>query len=245
MLVKTKGLQKAYFRKPVLDAVDLEIPAGKLVAVLGINGAGKSTLLRCLAGLTVADRGEIRFDEHLFSRRRIDLRKRLHYVSDSPKMIAGRDSLAHLAMVLRAYDVDEAEVQPRILQLLDDFQIRQCAFQPTSELSRGQRYKAALLPLILLDRELWICDEPFASGMDPLGIAAFKRHARAATQGGRTVFYSTQIIEIVESFSDMVCILHEGKLFAAGSLDEVKHQLATSSTLAEIFEQFHEPPSAS
>ena len=107
-----------------------------------------------------------------------------------------------------------------------------------SSLSRGQQYKTALTAMIALDRELWLLDEPFASGMDPLGINAFKRHARHASKRGKTIVYTTQILEIVESFSDQVLVLNAGELVAAGSLDEVRGLATETKSLQGFFEQF-------
>ena len=83
------------------------------------------------------------------------------------------------------------------------------------QLSRGQIYKAALVTLLSLDPELWLLDEPFASGMDPVGIAYLKRQARVAAERGHTVLYSTQILAVVGKSSDRVCLIHRGKLRVA------------------------------
>jgi ABC-2 type transport system ATP-binding protein len=80
---------------------------------------------------------------------------------------------------------------------------------PIGTFSRGQLYKAAVLGLLAVDPDIWLVDEPFASGMDPQGILGFKRHAREAAARGKTILYSTQIIEIAEEFCDQLLILDE------------------------------------
>ena len=91
--------------------------------------------------------------------------------------------------------------------------------------------------MVALDRELWLIDEPFASGMDPLGIKAFMKFARASVQRGNTVVFTTQILEIVETFADQVIVLNRGKLAAFGTPDSIKNSSADISSLQGFFEQ--------
>ena len=112
---------------------------------------------------------------------------------------------------------------------------------PFATLSRGQRYKAVLATLLAIDPEVWLLDEPFASGMDPHGITAFNRHAREATARGRTIIYSTQILDAAERFSDRLCVIHRGKVRAfSATLELRKGHLGDASALDEIFKQLRE-----
>src|SRR6059058_5507833 len=86
--------------------------------------------------------------------------------------------LRHIGMVLRVYEADKTGVEQRVLQLLKDFDLFTVAENPLNTLSRGQIYKAAMVALIAVNPEIWLLDEPFASGMDPHGINMFKRYAR-------------------------------------------------------------------
>jgi ABC-type multidrug transport system ATPase subunit len=103
-------------------------------------------------------------------------------------------------------------------------------------LSRGQIYKTALIGMIVADPELWLLDEPLASGMDPLGLTAFRRHAREAVQRGRTVIYSTQLLDAVERFSDRVGVIHQGKMRAFDSIAVLRERIgASDNVLEELF----------
>jgi ABC-2 type transport system ATP-binding protein len=242
MHVAIDRVDKAYPQQRVLSSASLDIAGGQVVAVVGINGAGKSTLLRCLAGLVIPDRGEIRFDGEKFSRRRLDLRRRLHFLSEVPTILPHADLLRHLGLVLAAYDVDDPQVGERASSLLSELRLTNCAHRHSETLSRGQLYKAGLLPMLILDRELWLCDEPFASGMDSLGMKAFKRHAQSAAERGHTVVYSTQVLEVAESFSDQVCILHDAKVLYFGPVQDIQRTMVSSRTLEDVFELFCETP---
>ena len=222
MKIELRGVLKAYQSVRALDHVSLEIEPSQIVGVLGANGAGKSTLLRCLAGIAAPDKGAIFFDEDEFSRDRLDLRKRIYTMPDFPFFFWEQSILRNIAMILRLYDADGDGAEGRVVQLLREFDLLPLALRPVNSLSRGQLYKAGLAAMLAADREVWLIDEPFASGMDPQGIDVFKRYARAAVGRGRTIIYTTQILDIAERFSDRVCLLHQGEVRAFDSLDKLR-----------------------
>ena len=205
-----------------LDEVSLEIPPGKIVAILGVNGAGKSTLVRMLGALLVPTEGEVRYDGEKFDRSRIDLRKRLALLPDQPPVTSGQTPISYMAMCLRLWEAHRPGIEELALSLLTDFDLLPLAESTFSILSRGQTYKAALAALIAADPELWLLDEPFAAGMDPRGIAALKRHASKRAGRGGTILYTTQIVEIAEQFSDVVCVLNRGRVVALEETSQLK-----------------------
>jgi len=140
-------------------------------------------------------------------------------------------------MLLRLYERPVEGLEERVLEILRKLDMLEYIDSPMGTLSRGQVYKCALSGLILLDPELWMLDEPFAGGMDPLGIAFFKQEARKAAERGRTIMYSTQIVDVVESFSDLVCVLHKGGLEFMDSLAKVKQTEDGKGKLETIFAQ--------
>jgi len=241
MRIEIRNVLKAYRSLRALDHVSLEMEPGQIISVLGTNGAGKSTLLRCLAGLAAPDKGRIYYDDQEFTRDRLDLRKRLYLMPDFPFLFWERSMVRNIAVILRLYEADGDGVEARVLQLLRDFDLLPLALRPVGSLSRGQLYKAGLAALLAADREVWLLDEPFASGMDPNGIDAFKRHARDAANHGRTIIYTTQILDIAERFSDRVCLIHKGGIRAFDSLDALRLQATDKdNVLQEMFRQLRE-----
>ncbi len=217
--VSLDRLSKSFGPVRALDAISLDLEPGSLVAILGANGAGKSTLLRCLAGIAVPDGGTIRYDGERFLRARLDLRRRLGFLPDFPALFAAMSVLRHLGMVASLYGADQEGLDLRAATLLGEFDMLPLAEARTGTLSRGQRYKAALVAHALVDPELWLLDEPFASGMDPDGIRAFRSIARDAVARGRTVLYSTQLLDLAERFSDRVVVLDRGRLAAFDTVE--------------------------
>jgi len=238
MKIKLESVSKAYGDVPALVDLSLEMEAGQIIVVLGPNGAGKSTLLHCLHGGASLDRGTIQYDGVVFSRDRMDIRKKIYFLPDYPPIFPHWSPLKHIGMVLRLYETMPAGIEDRVFELFRDLDLFPLASRPLSTLSRGQLYKSLLAGLIAVDPEVWLLDEPFASGMDPLGFNVLKRYAREAVQRGHTVIYSTQILELAESFSDKAIVLNGGKLYA---FDSVKNLLGqtdpANASLEPLFNQ--------
>jgi ABC-type multidrug transport system ATPase subunit len=238
MKIELRSLSKAYGRVQALDRVSLDVLPGQIVALLGANGAGKTTLLRCLAGIAAPDGGSIVYDEEHFLRDNLKLRRQISFLPDFPVVFYEMTVLRHIGMVLRLYGVNNEAIERHVLELLKEFDLLTVAENPLNSLSRGQIYKAALVAMIAANPKLWLLDEPFASGMDPHGINAFRDRARAAVREGRTVIYSTQILDVVEKFSDSVCILQKGEVRAFDSVMLLEKN--GGAGLDEIFRQLRE-----
>lgn len=241
MKIELRGVLKSYRSIRALDHVSLQIEPGQIVSLLGPNGAGKTTFIRCLAGIAAPDKGSVYYDEQEFHRDRIDLRQRIHILPDFPFMFWEQSIIRNIAIVLRLFEADGAGAEDRVLELLRDFDLLPLALRPVNSLSRGQLYKAGLVALLAADREVWLLDEPFASGMDPHGIDAFKRYAREAAARGRTIIYSTQLLDVAERFSDRVCVIHKGEIRAFDTLERLRERAQDKdNVLEEMFRQLRE-----
>ncbi len=222
MRVEIDHLSKKYGALPALDDVSLTIEPGQVVALIGLNGAGKTTLFRCLSGLVAPSRGEVRYDGECFRRARLDLRRRFVLLPDFPLVYSRMSTVGHIALMARVYGRDTGNLENEIIPILGDLDMLALAEIPMGRLSRGQIYKAALAGLLAVKPELWLLDEPFASGLDPQGLSVLKAQARLAARAGATVIYSTQILEVAEKFSDRLCVIDRGKLradYTRGELD--------------------------
>ena len=241
MKIELQGVSKSFGKLRALDRVQMEIAPGQIVAVLGQNGAGKSTLLRTLAGFVAPDQGQLLFDDQPFRRDRVDLRRQIIFLPDFPFAFTDMTILRHLGMMLSVYEAAVPGVEERVLEILRDFDLLPLAETPLAFLSRGQMYKSMLAGLLAVDPAVWLLDEPFASGMDPQGFNSFKKHARAAAQRGRTIIYSTQLLDVAERFSDRVCVVHQGEIRAFDSVDNLRSRTGGSGDVLEaVFQQLRE-----
>ena len=241
MQIELVSLTKRFGSLKALDQVSLRFEPGQVVAILGANAAGKTTLLRCLAAILAPDAGHIYYDSEKFDRGRIDLRKRLSFLPDFPIVFPRLTVARHIAMTLQLWGVDSRETAGTVTRHLGEFDLLHTIDTPVGQLSRGQIYKVALATMLTVNPELWMLDEPFASGMDPAGISYFKQQARLAASAGRTILYSTQILDIAERFSDRVCIIHRGKVRVFDAVANLKILAGTADTaLEQVFQQLRE-----
>jgi ABC-type multidrug transport system ATPase subunit len=239
-----ESLSKRFGRLRALDGVSLTLEPGQIVAVLGANGAGKTTLLRCLSAIAAPDSGHILYDGERFNRGRVDLRKRLSFLPDFPIVFPHLTVARYVAMLLGLYGMEGEAAAPAVTQHLYELDLLPAIDARVGELSRGQIYKVALTALLGIDPELWLLDEPFASGMDPVGIAYFKSQARAAAARGRTILYSTQILDVAERFSDRACLIHRGRVRAFDSVANLSPQATgDGSALVEVFRKLRDEDS--
>jgi ABC-type multidrug transport system ATPase subunit len=242
MQIALESLSKRYSKVRALDNVSLDIEPGQIVSILGPNGAGKTTLLRCLSGIVAPTSGDIRYDGEKFYRGNVAVRRRIAYLPDFPIAFPNNTILRHIGMVLQLYGVDGSRTESRVMDLLRGFDLMPLIETPMAKLSRGQAYKAALSALLAADTELLLVDEPFASGMDPNGITFLKREARNSVKRGRTIIYSTQILDIAEKLSDRVCVMDRGEVRHYAPLAELQAVNAGSAgtVLEALFLQLRE-----
>ena len=239
MKIRIEKVSKKFGRVWALEEISLELTPGQIVGVLGANGAGKTTLLNCLAGVAAPSTGRILYDGEEFHRGKLELRKRLMYLPDFPLAFAKMTVLEHVAMCVRLFE--RADPEPdQVAALLEQLSLLPLTGMPFGAMSRGQAYKSALAGLVTVDPELWIFDEPLASGMDPMGIAVFKREARAAAKRGRTVVFTTQILEIAEKFADRICVLDHGGLRLDRRMGE-EGAAETEGKLEELLLRLRDP----
>lgn len=239
MKIRIEKVSKKFGRVWALEEISLELTPGQIVGVLGANGAGKTTLLNCLAGVAAPSTGRILYDGEEFHRGKQELRKRLMYLPDFPLAFAKMTVLEHVAMCVRLFE--RADPEPdQVAALLEQLSLLPLTGMPFGAMSRGQAYKSALAGLVTVDPELWIFDEPLASGMDPMGIAVFKREARAAAKRGRTVVFTTQILEIAEKFADRICVLDHGGLRLDRRMGE-EGAAETEGKLEELLLRLRDP----
>jgi len=235
MHVSIRSLSKQFGQLAALEDVSIEIEPGSLIGIIGPNGAGKTTLLRCLAGILGPTSGEILYDGERFNRERMDLRKRFGILADTPYVLTTMTPIQHIALVARLYERDITQDLDRVISLLRDLHMLSASDSYFVGLSRGETYKAALAALFTVDPELWLLDEPFASGMDPEGLQVLRREIHAATDRGRTVIFTTQLLELVEDFADSICVLGHGQMLGFGTLDQLRDQAGTTGSLTEVF----------
>jgi ABC-2 type transport system ATP-binding protein len=222
MHVELEHVSKRFGAAAAIDDLSLEIEPGQIVALVGANGAGKSTLLRLLAAINVPTSGTVWLDGERLDRSRLDLRRRLASLPDMPPLDPRTNPLAHIASLIGLYEAERPGLEEFVVGLFDELDLLPVVDAHVSTLSRGEAYKTGLAALIAVDPDLWLFDEPLASGMDPQGLATFRKYAQKAAGRGKTVVYTTQILELAEQFADRIAILNGGRLHAFETVAELR-----------------------
>jgi ABC-type multidrug transport system ATPase subunit len=181
----------------------------------------------------VPDRGLVRYEGKVFSRENLALRKRLHFTPDMPLFFPDQTVARNIATFAAVYEKPVAGREEFLAGWLEDTGAAALMKRTPANLSRGQLWKAGLGCVAAIEPELWLVDEPFASGMDALGMGSFRRLARHLADQGGTVIYTTQMVEMAVGFSDHVCVIREGESVLWASSAEVRDRLAADPDGAE------------
>ena len=214
-------------RKPlaVLKQITLTVEGGELFCLLGLNGAGKTTLLKILAGLILPEDGEIQME------------RPVGFLSGEERSfywrLTGRQNLEFFASL---YNFSYQESKKKIEELSLLFGLEEFLDRMFMKYSTGMRQKLAIARNFLNDPPVLLMDEPTRS-LDPLAQQEFRRLIREQLirKEGKTVLFTTHHLEEAERFPDRIGILHQGRLVAVGSLEELKERFH-QKTLEEIFE---------
>ncbi|OZB90887.1 ABC transporter ATP-binding protein [Paenibacillus sp. XY044] len=238
--IQVKGLQKSYKQHQVLKGVDLEVEQGSIFALLGSNGAGKTTVVRILSTLLKPDSGSAAingFDvvskpDHV--RQSISLTGQFAAVDE---ILTGRENLVMIAKL--RYLKNPRQVADNMLQR---FGLTDAANRKASTYSGGMRRRLDIALSLVGNPQIIFLDEP-TTGLDPESRIEVWKIVKELADSGTTVFLTTQYLEEAEQLADRIAILHEGRIIAGGTLEELKKLLPPAKveyvekqpTLEEIF----------
>ncbi|MBW3660962.1 MAG: ATP-binding cassette domain-containing protein [Gemmatimonadetes bacterium] len=219
-VVELRGARKTYGSTVAVEGLDLAIPSSATFALLGPNGSGKTTTIRMILRIQEPDAGQVRIFGRPPGPGSLD---RVGYLPEErglyPKMTV-RDILVFLAELKR---IPPKEGRGRVERWLERVGLADRAGDTVESLSKGMQQKLQFIAAVVHDPELVILDEPF-SGLDPINQQALRDIVADLRREGRTILFSTHIIEHAERLCDHVCILARGRAVAHGSVGEVKRE---------------------
>lgn len=234
-MLKIENLTKSYAKSDVkaVDNLSLELRPGEIFGFLGPNGAGKTTTIKILTGILQYDVGKVSVCGYDLKSQSIDAKRNIGYVSDSHVIydkLTGREYVDFLADI---YGVDIAARKERAEKLLDKFELRDAFDSQIRTYSHGMKQKISIIGALVHNPNLWVLDEPM-TGLDPQSAFQLKELMRAHCDEGKTVFFSTHVLDVAEKICDRVGIIVKGKLIMVGSMDEIK-AASTDGSLEEVF----------
>jgi ABC-2 type transport system ATP-binding protein len=237
-MIRIRGLRKAYGEIVAVAGLDLTIEPGSIQALLGPNGAGKSTTVQCIVGLLRPDAGTIEVDGHDVARDPLRARRSIGYLPEVGSLYEELTPAEYLALKGRLFDLPESAIGHRAVRLLDGFGLAARRNDPMVGFSKGMIQKVSLAAALITEPSVLILDEPL-SGLDVETTMVVKEVVRESARRGRTVLYSSHILDVVETLADRVAVLDRGKLVANGTLAELRAAAGTGEAqrLETLFQQ--------
>ena len=234
-MINIKNVSKSYKQgKKVIDNINLEIKDGEIFGFIGQNGAGKTTTIKMMTGILEIDEGDIIIDGKSIKESPIEAKKQFGLVPDSPDMFLKFTGIEYLEFMADCYNVSKKDREERIEKYAKEFGIYNELDNKIESYSHGMRQKIVIIGVLIHNPQNWILDEPI-TGLDPKSSFDLKQIMREHANKGKTVFFSTHILEIAERLCDRIAIINKGKIIFVGTLEELKNKYGDKKTLEEIF----------
>lgn len=233
-VIQIQNLHKYYGTTHVLKGINLTVEAGQVVGYIGPNGAGKSTTLKTLIGLLTDFAGEVHVLGHDVKADPIAVKSRIGYVPENASLYDTLTPMEYLQFIGQLYGMDELTIDRRATELLGFFELSNHLNARMTTFSKGMRQKVLLISGVLHNPEILFLDEPL-SGLDANAVVLVKAIIRQLADAGKTVFYSSHIMDVVEKISDRIIIINGGQIIADGTFAELQQQ--HSGSLEQLFGQ--------
>jgi len=240
-ILAVKGLKKSFDTNDVLKGINFEVYPGQIIGYIGPNGAGKSTTVKIFLGMIEKDEGDIEILGKSLQPDDWNYKSRIGYVPEQSEVYENLTAHEYLTFVGELYGMTSELIDEKAQGLMTLFGIEDSYHARISSYSKGMRQKLLIIASMIHDPDILFLDEPL-SGLDANSVMIFKEILARLKARGKTIFYSSHIMEVVENISDRILILSDGEIVADGSFDELKAQ-STEGSLQEIFNAltgFHE-----
>lgn len=220
-MIEFQDVSKTYGATQALKNLNLSIPEGQIVGLIGHNGAGKSTTIKSLVSVINPTAGKILVDGLDLASHRLRIKQKIGYVADSPDLFLRLTAQEFWDLVAASYGLNKQDYENRLVDLLGLFDFASHRYEIIETFSHGMRQKVFVIGALLSDPDIWVLDEPM-TGLDPQAAFDLKQLMRAHADKGKTVLFSTHVLEVAEQLCDRLAILKKGELIFYGTLAELK-----------------------
>lgn len=232
-IIRIEHLFKNYGRKPVLKDINLEVMPGEVVGYIGPNGAGKSTTVKILCGLIPDFEGQVIINGIDVRENPLEAKRRVGFIPELAEMYDVLTPREYLELVAALYEIEPDEAESRALRILKVFGLDGQFNTRMDSFSKGMRQKVLITSGLLHNPDIIIMDEPL-SGLDPNSVIIVKDLIKALASEGKTIFYCSHMMDVVEKVSDRIVLINEGRKIADGSIEELSAAQGNKS-LEQIF----------
>ncbi len=236
-MIEIKNVSKTYNgKKKVLKNVSFDIDSGEIFAFIGHNGAGKTTMIKSIIGILDFEEGDILIDGKSIRKEPIECKKIMAYVPDNPDLYENMKAIDFINFICDIYDVSESKRRENTLKYAKMFEIEDKLNDDIASFSHGMKQKIALIAALSHDPEILIMDEPFV-GLDPKAVYDMKEIMRTMAKDGKTIFFSTHILDVAEKLCDRVAIINDGTIVKVGKMKEIKGDESLEQVFLELGEK--------
>ena len=232
-MLEVRSLTKRFNRIPAVDDVSFVVRPYEILGYLGPNGSGKSTTANMLAGLLEPSQGHVYFNGRDIKEQLIEYKRRLGYVPEEPYIYPHLSGLEYLQLVGRLRGLPEKHLTRKAEELLRLFGLQKDRHALISAYSKGMRQKVLIIAALLHDPDILIFDEPL-SGLDVTSALVFRDLVTELARQGKTILYSSHVLEVVEKICSRVVILKQGTVVADDSVENLRGLMKLPS-LENIF----------
>ena len=232
-MIEIKNVTKKYGEKKALDNVSFKVEDGDIFAFIGHNGAGKTTLIKSIVGIHDFDEGDILIDGMSIKEKPVECKKLMAFVPDNPETYEHMKAIEYINFICDMYDTDTETREKNIKKYAKLFEMEDKLGDTIDSYSHGMKQKIVLISALAHDPKILIMDEPFV-GLDPKAVFDMKEVLNEMTKEGKTIFYSTHILDVAEKLCTRVAIIKQGKLVKSGSMKEIKGDKSLEKVFMEL-----------
>jgi ABC-2 type transport system ATP-binding protein len=237
-MLEARGLTKYYGSVLAVQSIDFSLEPGQVLGYLGPNGSGKSTTVKMLIGLLEPTNGQVLFHGKNIQQDLVGYRKHLGYVPEEANLYPYLTGQEYLELVGTLRGMAQPRMKAKIDAFLELFSLFPHRHVSLSSYSKGMRQRILLISALMDNPDVLILDEPL-SGLDVTSALIFKNLIQSLSARGKTIFYCSHVLEVVEKVCSRLLILRKGQVIASGSTEEVRQRIGQTS-LEGIFLQLVE-----
>jgi ABC-2 type transport system ATP-binding protein len=233
-MIELIHLVKKFGELVAVNDLSLTVNRGEFFAVLGPNAAGKTTTIKILTGLIKPTSGTARVAGFNVQTQPLEVRRRLAYVPDFPFLYDKLTPWEFIRFTGQMFRMEATGLRAKADELIARFNLGDYVDKPIEGLSHGTRQRVAIASALLHDPEVFVIDEPMV-GLDPHHARVVKDVLKERSLAGMTVFLSTHQLSVAEEMADRIGIIHQGRLIAVGTREELRKQSGSTGALEETF----------
>ena len=236
-MIEIKNVSKTYNgKKKVLKNISFKIEGGEIFAFIGHNGAGKTTMIKSIMGILDFEEGDILIDNKSIKEEPLECKRIMAYVADNPDLYENMKAIDFINFICDMYEVSEDIRRENTLKYAKIFEIEDKLNDDISSFSHGMKQKIALIAALAHDPKVLIMDEPFV-GLDPKAVYDMKEIMRDMAKDGKTIFFSTHILDVAEKLCDRVAIIKDGTIVKVGKMKDIKGDESLEQVFLELGEK--------